>query len=74
MRYMSFIQFHRPRQTRSKCQLHFNFPGIVIDTKENTDDQFKIDKVLTFNDFNIILKAGKLYFTQHDGDGDKFTK
>jgi hypothetical protein len=53
-----------------KCTL--TYPGIVFDTKENTDDQFKIDKVLTFDDFNIILKTGKVYFTQHDGD--KFTK
>jgi hypothetical protein len=46
----------------------FTYPGREFKAKEITDDQYKFDKILNQDDYSIILKGGKIYLTQHDGE------
>jgi hypothetical protein len=50
----------------------FTYPGPEFNAKEITDEQYKFDKILNQDDYSIILKAGKIYLAQHDGE--KFIK
>jgi hypothetical protein len=48
-----------------KCDL--TFPGREYETKSTREDEkYRADKILNFKDFNIILKKGKVYFTEHE--------
>jgi hypothetical protein len=48
------------------------YPGREFNAKRITDEQYNFDKILNQDDYSIILKAGKIYLTQHDGE--KFIK
>jgi hypothetical protein len=46
------------------CNL--TIPKKEFDISENNDDKFKADKILSFRDFNIFLKNGRLYLAKYD--------
>jgi hypothetical protein len=54
------------RDPSINCDL--TIPKKEFDIRENNDDKFKADKILSFRDFNIFLKNGKLYLAKYDND------
>jgi hypothetical protein len=62
-----FNYFDRTAPMNPEANCTFKVHEKEFEIQENTNDQYRAEKILNFFWFNVFLKSGKLYLIKHNG-------